>query len=267
MIDIHGHIGQFRDFDLSLQTLLENIERWRVKCVLVSNIDGAELPGITGNLDEAAANSATEEAVRAHPDCLRGLLWARPEDGHPANLEPFVDKKLSDSDQSVFVGVKFHPEFNRFEADSANVDPYLDFCERHQLPAVFHCGFPDSNSSPQRIYAIARRHPKVAVVLYHMGMGSDHSSAIDVVAESIAKSDAQLYLETAQSDENAVFKAIERVGAERVLFGTDATYFGKYHYEEYASLVKALHDKLPESQFHAIMHDNAKKLFRLDVAD
>src|ERR1051326_3763088 len=49
IIDIHAHIGNFREYDLSLPTLLHNVESYGIRLALVSNIDGAELPGITPN--------------------------------------------------------------------------------------------------------------------------------------------------------------------------------------------------------------------------
>src|SRR5581483_10656489 len=97
VIDVHGHIGHFRGFDLTVPTLLENIKRWQVKYVLISNINGAALYAITADIDETAKNRETEGCVRAHSDCLRGLLWARPEDGNPANLEPFAAMKIANT--------------------------------------------------------------------------------------------------------------------------------------------------------------------------
>lgn len=264
VIDIHAHCGSFRGYDLSSAMLLENVSRFGVRIALVSNIDGAELPGTTRNLNEIDANAATAKLVNEHPKVLRGLIWSRPDDGNVQNVEQFASMRIAGSkDERTFVGVKFHPEFNNFAADADKVDPYLSFCEKHGLPAVFHCGGARSNSSAEKIYQAARRHPHVPVVLYHMGFGGDHQSAIDVVAGSLKNHDADLYLETAQADPDAVLLAVKKVGASRILFGTDATYFGKKHYENYAQLVKRLHADLPPEQFQLIMHGNAERLFRI----
>ena len=45
VIDIHAHIGSFRGFDLSMPTLLDNLDRYGIQLALVSNIDGANLAG------------------------------------------------------------------------------------------------------------------------------------------------------------------------------------------------------------------------------
>ena len=56
IIDIHAHIGTFQGFDLSMPTLLGNLERYGVQMAFISNIDGANLPGTTANLDEIESN-------------------------------------------------------------------------------------------------------------------------------------------------------------------------------------------------------------------
>ena len=92
MIDIHAHIGTFRGYDLSLETLLDNMKRYGISMALISNIDGADLPPMTKNLPETEVNSETARVVRLHPDFLRGLIWTRPQDGSSANAEPFSER-------------------------------------------------------------------------------------------------------------------------------------------------------------------------------
>jgi len=257
-IDIHAHIGSFAGFDLSTETLLANLKQYNIQLALISNIDGAQLPGTTRNLDEKTANQITLETVRKYPDVLRGLAWARPTDpnGSPANLEPFLH------DQQ-FVGIKLHPEMNQFAADDSLVDGYLSLCAKYNVPAVFHSGATGSNSDPKKIYRAAARHPTVPVILYHMGFKGPHEQAIAVVKESLQKRNAQLYLETAQADPQAVLRAVKELGAERVLFGTDATYYGKDHYARYIPLMELLRRELSDDEFIKVMCGNAIRLFKL----
>jgi len=258
IIDIHGHIGTFQGFDLTTGTLLKNIRNYGIGMVLVSNIDGADLLGQTANLDESNANRATLDMVVQHPEQLHGILWARPEDGSASNLEPF----LRDHPRT-FVGVKFHPIMNHFAADDPRVDQYLDLCDRYSVPAVFHCDKPGTDGSPQRIYAVAKRHPNVPIILYHMVFYGPHEEGIAVVRESLRKKDAQLYLETAQAKSDDVIKAVKELGADRVLFGSDAPYFGEGHYSKYERQVSRLRSELSPEDFAKVVRGNAVKLFRL----
>ncbi|MBI3005816.1 MAG: amidohydrolase family protein [Ignavibacteriales bacterium] len=258
IIDIHGHIGTFKGYDLSAPTLLENVRRYGIEMVLISNIDGAELKE-TRNLDEISANNAAREFLNENSRNFRALLWARPNDGSADNLEKF----LTDTSRQ-FVGIKLHPMMNHFPADDRNVDPYLALCEKYKTPAVFHCDKPGTNGGPEKIYAAARRHPNVPIILYHMVFFGPHSAAIDVVKESKKKRDAQLYLETAQAKPDDVLRAVRELGSERVLFGTDATYFGKDHYAKYELMVQKLRSELSPKDFANVMRQNASRLFRLE---
>lgn len=262
IIDIHAHIGNFRGYDLSLENLLQNMQRYGIKMALISNIDAAQLSGITPNKSESEANEETADAVKKNSGILRGLVWVRPNDGSPQVIEKFLTQKLPDG-SPVFVGMKFHPEMNQFKADDESVDAYLDLCAKFQIPAVFHCGRSSSNSSPERIYEIAKRHPEVPIVLYHMGAFGPHESAIQIAEQALKNQDAKLYLETSQVDPDSVLKAIRTVGSDHVLFGTDACYYGKNHYASYEKLIEVLKSELKKEDAENVLSENAKRLFKL----
>lgn len=264
IIDIHGHIGTYRGFDLSKETLLDNIQRWGVKMVLVSNIDGAGLPEMTRDLDEREANREAEDVVSQYSTVLRGLLWTRPADGSITRIEGFLLAQAEPGAVHTFVGLKFHPEMNQFAADDPVVDPYLALCEKYEMPAVFHSGAAGSNSDPEKIYAVAKRHPTVPIVLYHSGFEGNHDAAIEVAKKARAAGDADLYLETAQMDPDSVIKAILEVGSDRVMFGTDACYYGADHYSHYEKLIQRLLLDLSEEEFAQVVRENAKHVFNLD---
>jgi predicted TIM-barrel fold metal-dependent hydrolase len=258
LIDIHTHIGSFRGFEIGERFLLENMNRYNVQYGLVSNIDGANLPKITRNLAELKTNQETAAFVKRHPKQFRGLLWARPKDGSASNLE----KMLTDQ-KGIFAGIKFHPEFNQFSVEDELVEEYLKLCEKHKLVAVFHTGRKGSNSDPEKIYALARQHPTVPFILYHMGFLGPHDNAIRVAARSREKRDAKIYLETAQAEIDAVLLAIDKLGSDAVLFGTDATYYGRDHYARYQKLLKTLREKLTSADYFRVTAGNAIRIFSL----
>lgn len=271
VVDVHAHLGSFGSFDLRIETLLGYLDRSGVRLALVSNLDGSSASP-TQRLGASAANQVTLETVRRHSARLRGLLWANPTEATVAELERFVAATVDGSaaGERAFVGLKLHPDFDRFLADDRRVDPFLDLCRRHQLVAVFHAGPPGSASAPERIAAAARRHPTVPVVLYHMGAdgfdggsGDGQKAAIAVVEKSLAARDANLYLETSQTAAQWIVEAVRRVGEDRVLFGTDATYYGTAHFETYAPVVSRLRRELSPSALAAVMGGNARRLFRL----
>jgi predicted TIM-barrel fold metal-dependent hydrolase len=260
VIDIHAHVGSFRGFDLSLQNLRENIQKHGIKMAFISNINAAELSVVTPNSNEIEANEAIVKIVTNEPQRFRGLIWVRPNDGSAEEIERFLNVKLSDG-SPLFVGMKFHPEMNHFRADDSKVDEYLALCEKYKIPAVFHSGKSMSNSSPDRIYNVAKRHPLVPIVLYHMVAFGPHEPAIKVSKEALTKKDANLYLETSQTHPDAVIRAIRELGSDRVLFGSDATYYGKNHYERYETLMERLRKELDVEQFDEVVGGNARRVF------
>jgi len=257
IIDVHAHVGRFRGYDLSLDNLLKNIEENRIAFALISNIDGAAVEGATADLDKATINEEAARIAASHSR-LKPLVWAKPGATNAAasTVEPFLRDR-------GFVGIKFHPEFNHFSADSEAVTPYLRLCEKYRVAAVFHCGR-SPRSSAQTIYQVARRFPTVPFILYHMGFGSDHEEAIEVARAAREKGDALIYIETSQADEQAVIKAVRTAGADRVLFGSDATYYGRYHYRPYSAMLRAVKQAIPADDFDKLIRGNALRLFRLE---
>jgi len=91
-----------------------------------------------------------------------------------------------------------------------------------------------------------------------------HQDAIAIAKQAIQRKDASLYLETAQVDPKSVLEAIRQVGSERVLFGTDATYYGKEHYARYEPMIDLLRKELDASDLANVFHKNAERIFRLN---
>lgn len=270
VIDCHAHVGRFRGYDLSLRTLMAEVDRAGIALALVSNIDGAAVAGKTRDLAERPVNVATRAVIDRYPDRLRGLLWGRPGSGSADQLREFVAARVEAgasksgrwTDRS-FVGIKLHPEMNHFEADAPSVDPYLDLAREAGFAVVFHCDGAIERASVNRILRLARRHPDVPVVLYHTGFGGPHRPVIESVAETLEAGEADVYLETAQLPAEWALRAVERAGARRVLFGTDATYYGAGHYQRYDELRTALHDALAPDDLQRVLAGNALRIFRL----
>lgn len=266
VVDCHAHLGRFEGYDLSPETLLSELEGAGVDLALVSNIDGASVPGKTANLSQEEANARTAELVRAHPGRLRGLLWARPDREDPGGLERFLGETVVSRrwTRRLFVGVKLHPEMNQCPADDPRVDPFLELAKEAGLPVVVHSDGRVDEASPERIAALGRRHPDVGVVLYHMAFHGPHERAIRVVERSVVDGEGRLYLETSQADPGAVVEAVRRVGARRVLFGSDAPYYGKGHYGRYRPQIDALGGAVDADGRRRILYQNSLELFGLE---
>jgi predicted TIM-barrel fold metal-dependent hydrolase len=151
------------------------------------------------------------DAVKKFPDRLIGYVRLHPHAKSSAmNLLEEAVLDLS------FKGLKFHPE-------SVSTQPYHEACialirraGELGVPTLFHCG-DESMSLPLQIAKAAERCPDSKIILGHMG-GYHHVEDALKVAEKYEN----IYLETsAMPYPDRIKEAVQRIGAERVLFASD----------------------------------------------
>ncbi|MBT9558421.1 MAG: amidohydrolase family protein [Myxococcales bacterium] len=266
VIDIHGHHGTLRtdygQYDITTESFLSVLSASQVKWVVVSNLDGASVEG-GADVQQSAANAATSKLVREHPSRVRGLLWAKPNEGTPSELIPFTSERLPDGSR-VFVGVKLHPDWQSVSAADTSIDGYMAVCRAAGLTMMIHTDVSSPLSHPEKVFDLGKRFPDVPIVLYHMGFFGEHEVAMEVVRRATAEGSANLYLETSSASAEDILAAIRQVGAERVLFGSDVPYFGALHYAIYGSILETLRSALPPAEYALVTHGNAQRLLGLE---
>ena len=198
-----------------------------IKYNFVTNLDALNLENGKPIKDELNGNlDLLKEA--AGKDNIKLLAVCQPGYGSAENIE-----KLLSENPGKFIGLKFHPETLPIAANDPKVEPYMEIAKKYHLPCLFHSGLSGSNSCPRKIYEIAKKFPDVPVILAHLGAGTDHKDAINVMVESINKNDALLYCDTSWVDHKdpngpALKELIEKLSntiqgdkTDRILFGTD----------------------------------------------
>ncbi len=245
LCDCHAHIGDSFDHmsgryvSYSPDTLLAEMDDAGVDIAVVSNISSID--------DCTAGNDEMAKWARRYPRLIP-LVWATPGITGPGKVFEYVGMG--------FRGLKLHPTAGKYRADDPSVYPLLDACRALRVPALFHCAA-DGFSEPARFPQIAADYPEVPIILAHMNM---FGSAQEAVA--VAESFPNVYLDTSWARPERVVEAVGRVGAERVLWGTDAPLGGSGHYgrdrtrEYLASHVGA-------AEREAILWSNAACLFGL----
>lgn len=141
-------------------------------------------------------------------------------------------EKLLLENVGKFAGLKFHPKKMGLAADK----------EAYEGGAkVSKCEF----SRPEQIYSLAKKCPKVPVILGHLGgnSGADTKAAVDIMVESINKGSATIFADISwvncdTTEKPDIIEAIRRLKStekwdmtERLLFGTDAP-IGRFGKEE-----------------------------------
>jgi predicted TIM-barrel fold metal-dependent hydrolase len=98
--------------------------------------------------------------------------------------------------------------------------PMMEKAEEHEMIVVVHSDHSIRNH-PYIIGDIANSFPKVPTVILHMGGGTCFDS--ELLSTKIAVKNDNIYLETCYSNPYAIKQAVETIGSERVMFGSDSS--------------------------------------------
>jgi predicted TIM-barrel fold metal-dependent hydrolase len=154
----------------------------------------------------------------------------------PDRLIPFCCVNPWDRDQAVeelrhcveelgFKGLKLHPTLHGYRlGDHGLVDPL--FAAARDLHIVVTChGASDLYNNPAEFAEMARSFPSVPLLMVHMGVFWEVDMAID-----LARTIANLYLDTSRAGVYEISEAVRKAGAEKVIWGTDSP-FVDYEWE------------------------------------
>lgn len=289
IIDSHGHLGKMPgegEVNCTPSKLLETIgdsfevtingkkDKDEVTHVFVSNLNciSGETKEDTDKCifkkNEIDGNNEILELCKDNKK-LKPLAVCQPGHGKAENIE-----KLLKEHKGEFYGLKFHPANMKNRADDISYDEYMQLAKKYKKPCVFHSGT-DGYSNPEHIIKLAERHSDVPVVLYHIDINKDKSVALDKIKESLDNKRANLFVDLSwlhqDKDKHIAAEAIEKLGADRVLFGTDAPLGNnkeneRKNYIKYVETIKndiheKFKDKNPEKIIDKVFYENSAELF------
>jgi uncharacterized protein len=124
-----------------------------------------------------------------------------------------------------FKGLKLHPTINGFHlSDPKLVDPLFEEAASLGIPVIAH-GASDLLNSPPEFAEMARRHPRVRLLMAHMGFFWSVDQAIEY-----ARALPNLLLETSRAPIFEIATAVRELGPDKVVWGTDSP-FVDYEWE------------------------------------
>jgi len=199
---------------------------------------------------------AVDFAAR-HPDCLHTSTLF-PEDG----VESYVREAI-EAGARVF---KAHVQVGAYDPASELLDATWGLLAESGTPVVIHCGSgpaPGKHTGPEPIARVLARHPRLPLVIAHMGM-PEYEDFLD-----LAERYGQVRLDTTMAftdfgERFAPFprRALPRLTAlgDRILLGSDYPNI-PYPYVHQLQALERL--GLGEEWLRAVCHDNAAQLFGL----
>jgi hypothetical protein len=247
MIDAHAHLGKWFNFYydggdyLSMVRIMDKIG---MKSAWIS-----ALIGIGPNYK--LGNQMVLEAINAFPDRFRGY----------AVLSPYfsdeMEEELNLRFSQGFIGIKLHPDTHMYPLDGPRYIYAYKFAGRVRCPILIHTwGERDVRS----LMGIARSYPEATFIMGHSG--GDIRSML--LAGDMVCTVNNVYLDlTGSAMYNGIIEHyINKVGSEKILFGTDFPFIDP---RPAIGWVKS--SKIPEEDKANIFCKNAERILSLVKRD
>ncbi|MBA3529763.1 MAG: amidohydrolase family protein [Propionibacteriaceae bacterium] len=164
--------------------------------------------------DLVASNDIGMELMRRHPERFASFCYLNPSMPLTFSLAE-IDRCIA---SGPMLGIKL---WISVHADDARLDPIMARAASLQVSVLHHAwykatGFVFNESTPAEIATLARRHPDVAIIMAHLAGGGwrgvrDIRECPNVVVDTSG----------AQPHAGLVEYAVEQLGADRVVYGSD----------------------------------------------
>lgn len=266
MIDSHVHIGgDAAGFEMNEKIVLQSMEKYGIDISIVSNGDSAEYGNDLSKLPEEMQLNQEETLARviafcrANPGKIYGAFWCKP---HHELVTDRIDEMIG-ANRDVIVALKVHPYLSNLSFSDEKMIPYLELAVKYNLPMIVHTAN-DRVDSPMRVYEMACRYPQLKFIMAHMGLESDNTLAVDLMAKA-----ENLYADTAWVPVATTVEVIRRYGSGRVVFGSDNPIDGvdTYAYNPfgepslYRQYFGELKDMINADDYDNLMDKTARSLF------
>jgi len=143
----------------------------------------------------------------------------------PGKTEFASAVRRMEENESCYFGFKFHCDSHATPLTDPAYTPFLAYMNARGLPALLHTWGKSENDGVDVVREIALRFPNAIFICGHSFHGDWAHGA------EIAKECPNLYYElTAIADDYGSIELLcEKVGSERILFGTDLPWFDTHH--------------------------------------
>ncbi len=238
VIDIYGHLGTWPWLNADPDALLRAMQRARIDMTIVSS-----RLAVTSNFVEG--NFKLKAGIDGVPQLLGYVVV------NPAYVEQSITEMRRYLNAPNFVGAKLHPDASGQPLDSAATLELVNAYRRYSKPLVVHVR---GSAQVRALATLAAAAPNLKIVVAHAG-GTAFAECL-----ALATRQLNLLLEpfTGGSERGKIEEAVEKIGAHRLLFGTD------YPTLNPGVALGMLADAgISDSDRSLILGGNAAKLFQL----
>lgn len=204
--DIHSHFGPTSSGeDVPVENMIKELEAYGISKVGISCLSGNST---------REQNDTIIEAMQQYPDFIRGYAFINPKNTDAADE---VERCLG---QYKMDACKFHSWKQGYYPDNRpELEGIFQTVQKYGKHVQMHVGTAPL-STPYIWAEWAKKFPKIDFVFTHTGYYEFGFSTIEAV-----KNLPNVWVETSgQMDVQVLQKAVEVLGSERVVFGTDWPY-------------------------------------------
>jgi predicted TIM-barrel fold metal-dependent hydrolase len=238
VIDVHAHVGTGPWLTADQAALLRAMQRARLDTAIVSS-----RLAVASNFAEG--NFKLKSMLEASPELL----------GYAVVNPTYVEQSIAEMRRYLsvprFVGVKLHPDASGQPLDSAATREVVNAYRRYAKPLLVHVW---GTQQVRQLEALAAEASTVKMIVAHAGG--------DAYAECLALATKQLnlFLEpfTGGADLGKVEEAVAKIGAHRILFGTNFPTLNPG-----VALGMLADARISDAERAQILGGNAAKLFQL----
>lgn len=206
IIDAHAHMDVFpaRGWFDPPEKVIQYLDMANINMAVVSTY--VNFPGPKKTAIEDLYNDCNQYPGRFIP-------YLRMNPRFVSETEAAIDLAVK---QYGFKGIKLHATSYAMHPFTEPTLKILRRAAQYDIPVLFHCS--DENLTlPLQIAEAAEACPETKIILAHMGGFHHHRDAIRV-----CKKYSNLYMDTCEFPfSRGIREAVEEIGPERILFGTD----------------------------------------------
>jgi uncharacterized protein len=248
VIDCHAHMGNWRAFYLpeagTVEAMLRSMDRLGIDTVVSSAHLSIGCSHYEGNCEVIAAN-------QAHPDRILPYVTHNPH----CPWEPTLAQAEALRAQGRLYGFKQHTDVHGAAATHPGYVPLYEYANAYGLPVLNHL-WNGSLGGESALLGLSRRYPSMSLIVAHSH--GDWPGTRNFVESALRRDNIYLDMAGSVVVPGMLKWMVEKLGPERVLFGTDIPFF-----DPRVRLGYVLTAEISDEAKRLILGVNAKRLFGL----
>lgn len=221
IIDAHEHLGDCNVYDHSVseEGLMGALDR--------NGIDAALVFPFPGAVDAVAVHNGIAALAKKYPGRIFGVVSLNP---HKSKVE--YDQEVKRCVEMGFKGIKIHPFGHACPLNVRDAQKVFDAARQYNIPVIIHTGLGVPYTLPSVVMSPAQQYPDVKFVLAHSGAYIYSAEAL-----LVAQQCPNVYLETSWCSAHRIKEFVDKIGPERVMFGSDLPVNIESELAKYRSLI------------------------------